>query len=145
MNGDMRMPDRSRVEERVHQREAIFIPFENWLRALLERLEHGPETQEVFTQTGTGRTRPGGGIAPLDVAAHLRTEAELEAATGELLEIPCQLGTHQGTPRKRDRHIGAEGQVAGVFGSNYQGEEWVVTSLGHGDAVEPQVLGPTRR
>jgi len=135
------MLDGARVEERIHQAEAVVLAFECGLRAGLEGFEHRLEAQHVLAQARAGGAGPLGGVAALHVALHLGAQAQLEAAPGELLEIPRQLRGDQWAAREGDGHVGAQHDVPGVLGRHDQRQVGVVAGLRRRYAVEPQLLG----
>src|SRR5712691_11892211 len=84
VHGDLRVLDRSGVEERRHQVEAVELPLEVELGPVLPGIPNGPERLDDLAHLRPGRLELHR-EAPLVVALHLRAEAEDEPAPGGLL------------------------------------------------------------
>src|SRR3989442_14064590 len=72
-----RMVARSAVEHRIHQREFVELTLVGRLLAGLEGLPNGTQATDVVGQARYRRVVRHR-VAPLDVSAHLGTEAEME-------------------------------------------------------------------
>ena len=121
-------------EERGHQGVGVELAAELQRFAVLPRVPDGADGRDHLF-------RPGCGLAPFhgeplgDVWLDLGAEAEVEAALAERLKIPAEVREQHRVSGESDRDRRAEFERFGVFGSEHQGQERVVTRLGCPDAV----------
>jgi hypothetical protein len=102
VDGDLRVLDRARVEERDHQAQPIALAAEVERLARLPGAPDGADRVHGLPHPRRGR-RPAEAVATLDVPAHLRAETEREAAGGEALQRPGGERGHGGAARERHR------------------------------------------
>ncbi len=138
LDGDVRVLDGARVEERRHQAELVVLALELWSPSVLEAVEHRLHAQDVLAQPRPGRRGPRRRVTPLDVGLHLGTEADREAALRKVLEVPRHLGGRHGAARKGDGDVGGQPHALGVLGRDRQRKERVVARFGRGHTVEAQ-------
>jgi hypothetical protein len=132
--------DRSRIEERIAEGELVVLAREAWRRSGSEVLEYRAQAQHVLAQAGSRRRGPGRGVAALVVGLHLGAETQHEPAPAEALQIPGELGRHEGAARKCDRDARPDAGPPRVLGQRHGGQEGIVAGLGHQDGVVPDLV-----
>ena len=141
--GCLAVGEGGRLEERLHARERVALARVLERRVALPAVEDGAQAADVVAHA-RGRRAPGHPEALLDVALHLRTHADLEAAAGHLGQAPSVLREQHRTPSERDHHPGQDAQPLGVLECEQRGEDRVVDHFGNDQPIEPQPLGPLR-
>src|SRR5215467_5522976 len=116
-DGDLRMPDWSRVEEWRHDVEGVELPLEVQLGAVLPAVPDGPDGPHRLRHLGPRRLELHG-EATLVVRLDLAAEPQDEAAPRGLLEIPRDHGRDHGAPREDGGDVGAELDARGHRGSH---------------------------
>src|SRR5499433_240867 len=133
-DGDLRMLDGSRVEERRHDVEGVELPLEVQFGAVLPAVPDGPDGPHRLRHLGPRRLELYG-EATLVVRLDLAAEPQDEAAPRGLLEIPRDHGRDHGAPREDGGDVGAELDARGHRGSHGQGEEGIVLRLRRPEGV----------
>ena len=142
-DGDLRMRDRSGVEERRHQIEAIELALEGQLGPVLPAVPDVPEGQDDLAHLRSGRLelhREAALVVPL----YLRAQAQHEAAIGGVLQIPCDVGEDHRASRKRHRDRRAEPDPRRDARGDSQRKKRIVLGLRRPEAVVPHRLDLAR-
>ena len=99
--------ERAGRPRRRHERERPVVAFEGQLLVAVEGAEDGPHRQHVLLQAGS-RAVERRRVAALDVGAHLRAEAEAEAAAAHVGQLPRRLRRHHRAAGEGDGHAGRQ-------------------------------------
>ncbi len=135
--------ERLRCEERLHSGEAVAGRLEVELRAALPARPDGAQGGDIIAHSRY-RGLPLDREAALDVALHLRAEAEAEAAAGRRLQVPRRVGDDHRRARKGEGDAGGHTQTSRVLECQQRGQERVVDRLGDQQAGEAAALDALR-
>ena len=138
---DLRVVDRSGVEERRHQRQPIVLAAKRRAGAGLPGLPRGVQDGDVLAHPCHRPVRPRHPEAPLDVRAHLRSEAEDEAAAGQVCQVPGGCATASGE-RAKATAIAVPSSIRSVCSAaSDERQERVMARLGGPEARDAGRLG----
>jgi hypothetical protein len=137
VDGDVRVGDRPRAEERGHEVETVELPLEVEPRAVLPAIPDRAQGLHDLAELRARRFELHR-EAPLVVALHLRAEAEDEATDRRGLQVPGDVRGDHRAPWKRDRDRGAEPQARGRGRGHGQRQIRIVLGFGRPETVEAQ-------
>ncbi len=140
IDGDVRVADRTRIEERRHEGQLVVLAAEIKRLAGLPGMPEGPDSLDLLAQLADNRLGPGHAEAPLDVRLDLRPQTEDEAPFGGLRQVPGGVGQGGRAAGEGNRHCGAELQCLRVLGDQRARQKGVVHGLGGPDGVKTSRL-----